>query len=93
MEVINIEDYIKDLSPELQEKARACRSTDELLKLAEENSIPIPDDAVEAVAGGNKLFDTQCPARKDGGKHDFKSDELRTSMVAKCKYCGKEILI
>ena len=52
MDNINIEEYIKDLSPELQEKARACTSTDELLKLAQENKIPLPDEALEAVAGG-----------------------------------------
>lgn len=52
METINIEEYIKDLSPELQEKAKACASIDELLKLAKDNKIPLPDDALEAVAGG-----------------------------------------
>ena len=52
MENINIEEYIKDLSPELQEKARGCTSADELLKLAEENDIPLPDEVAEAVAGG-----------------------------------------
>ena len=52
LEDINIEEYIKDLSPELQEQARSCSSIDELLKLAKENKIPLPDDALEAVAGG-----------------------------------------
>lgn len=52
MENINIDEYIKDLSPELQEKAKACSSVNELLELARENKVPLPDDALEAVAGG-----------------------------------------
>ena len=34
-----ISDYLKDLSPELQEKAKACRSVSELLAFADENTI------------------------------------------------------
>lgn len=52
MDNINIEEYIKDLSPELQEKAKACTSIEELLKLARENKVPLPDEALEIVAGG-----------------------------------------
>ena len=48
----NLEEYIKDLSPELQEKARACKTKDELMQLAAENGLEIPEDALEAVAGG-----------------------------------------
>ncbi len=49
---IDIEKYIKDLSPELQEKARACKSYRELADLATENKVPLPDEALEYVAGG-----------------------------------------
>ena len=52
MNNIDIEKYIRDLSPELQEKARACQTVDELLALAEENNLALPDEAAEAVAGG-----------------------------------------
>ena len=52
MQNIDMENYIKDLSPELQEKARACRSNSELLELAAENDLEIPMDALEGVAGG-----------------------------------------
>ena len=52
---INIEDYIQKmvLSPELAEKARQCRSNSELLELAAENDVELPDDVLENVAGGN----------------------------------------
>ena len=39
---MNLEDYIKDLAPDLQEKARACGSVEELLALARENKVPLP---------------------------------------------------
>ena len=51
--VMNLEDYIKDLSPELQEKARACGSVEELLALAKEAKVPLPDEALAAIAGGD----------------------------------------
>lgn len=50
---MNLEDYIKDLDPELQEKARACGSAEELLALAKEAKVPLPDEALAAIAGGD----------------------------------------
>ena len=67
-ETMDIEGYIKDLSPELQEKARACKSVDELLALAKENSVAIPDEALGSIAGGQDSevgncnpSDSPCP--------------------------------
>ncbi len=85
MDKLNIEEYIKDLSPELQEKARACRSVDELMRLAEENDIPVPDSAVEAIAGGTSKND--CPM---GGEHDWEClghDYFTTYF--RCRKCHK----
>ena len=52
MKNFDLESYIKDLSPELQEKARACTSVEELLKLADETKIELKPDQLEAVSGG-----------------------------------------
>ena len=49
---MNLEDYIKDLAPELQEKARACGSIEELVALAKEADVAVPDEALAAIAGG-----------------------------------------
>ena len=49
---INIEKFINDLSPELQEKARECKSAEELNTFIAENDIELPEDALEMVAGG-----------------------------------------
>ena len=41
-----------NLTDEQKEKAKACKSPDELMKLAGEWGIELPDDLADAVAGG-----------------------------------------
>ena len=48
----DIEKYIATLSPELQEKARACKNMDELKKFLAENDVELPEDVLQATAGG-----------------------------------------
>ena len=48
----NFEKYIEGLSPELQEKARACKTKEELNAFIAENDLELPEDALEAVSGG-----------------------------------------
>ena len=48
----DLEKYITELSPELQEKARHCKNMDELNELLAENDAELSDDALAAVAGG-----------------------------------------
>ena len=57
---MDIESYIKNLSPELQEKARACGSVEELLVLAKEEKVPVPDEALAAIAGGDQPDPENC---------------------------------
>lgn len=67
---MDIESYIKDLDPELQERARACGSIEELLALAKETKMPIPDEALAAIAGGDDVDDGSCnPYRCPKCKH------------------------
>ena len=61
---MNIEDYIKGLDPDLQERARACGSTEELLALAKEAKVPLPDEALAVIAGGNQPDPENCKPRK-----------------------------
>ena len=42
----------EDLTPEQKEKARACKSADELIALANSEGIELTDDQVEAISGG-----------------------------------------
>lgn len=59
---------VNDLSPELQEKARACKTSEELLELAKEEGMEIPDEELEALASGGWCSDHEwgCPADKCG---------------------------
>ncbi len=102
MEIRNIEEFIesfiKDLSPELQEKARACKSLKELETLANDSDIPIPDEAVEAVAGGKAdsgedVFHEPCPHGRNGEGHKWilKGSSFQTEFY-ECQYCHKQYM-
>ena len=47
-----INKYIEGLSPELQEKARKCKTKDELNEFIRDNELELPEEALELVAGG-----------------------------------------
>ena len=42
-----------DLTPEQQEKARACKTTAELVELAKSSGIELSDEQLENIAGGS----------------------------------------
>lgn len=42
----------EDLSAELQEKAKTCKTPEEMLALAKEEGMELSEDALEAVSGG-----------------------------------------
>ena len=42
----------EDLTPEQREKARACKTSDDLIELARSEGAELTDDQLEAVAGG-----------------------------------------
>ena len=48
----NLEKYIGELSPEMQEKARECKDMQELNALLAENDVELSEDALQAGAGG-----------------------------------------
>ena len=47
-----------DLTPEMQEKARACKTPEDVLALAKEGGIELTDEQLEAVSGGE--YDWGC---------------------------------
>ena len=49
---MSLEDRFEELPEELKEKAKACKSADELVKLAQANMIELSDDEIEAISGG-----------------------------------------
>ena len=44
--------YLEGLSPELQEKARACKTAEEVLELAMQEGYELSDDQLAEVSGG-----------------------------------------
>lgn len=50
---------INNLSDELKAKAKECKSRDDLLKLAKEESIELTEEELDAVAGGGLW--KECP--------------------------------
>ena len=42
----------EDLTPELQEKVRACKTADELVALASAEGVELTDEQLEGIAGG-----------------------------------------
>ena len=93
----NLEEYIKDYSPELQEKARQCKTKDELMQLAAENDLEIPEEALEAVAGGYIIHReiVSCPKcgqeyPKDLGECPNCSGGGGSVVGLHCDKCGKD---
>lgn len=87
---MSLDDYIKKLAPELQEKVRACGSAEDLLALAKEEGIPLSDAALEAIAGGDdpnleNCVQLTCPKC---GSHDISENILHAAFH--CNACGYE---
>ena len=60
-------EYLKDLPPELQEKAKNIKTREELTAFLSDNDIELPEDALEAVSGGcgepegKQIYPNACP--------------------------------
>ena len=48
----NLMDDIKNLTEEQMEKARACKSSEELVELAKAEGVELNDEQLDAIAGG-----------------------------------------
>ena len=81
-----LQKFLDDLSPELQQKARECKTQEEFNDFFSENDIELPDEILDAVSGGCNIFGvsesaTICPM---GGKHEF--EYLYYDSGHSCKY-------
>ena len=89
---MNLEDFIKDLDPELQEKARACGSAEELIALAKDAKVPVPDEALAAIAGGDdsdgQCINEKCPKCKSRNTVNYDSEW--SIQYWRCNDCGYE---
>lgn len=53
-------DY-KDISPELREKAKSCKTPEEMLALAKKEGYKLSEEELQAIAGGGSW--TTCSSR------------------------------
>ena len=91
-------DYLKDLSPELQEKAKDIKTQEELLEFLSDNDIEIPEDALDAVAGGNGCSNSEgnsgaAPCAHQGaieleGFIGYNDDAVGEYYSMQCNTCG-----
>ena len=58
---MSLEERFDELPDELKEKAKACKSADELMKLAADNMVALSDEEVEAISGGSFWVNSKCP--------------------------------
>ena len=80
-------DYIASLSPEDKAKVDACTTAEELINLANNAEGELPDDVLEAVAGGaDKGSDRVCPY-SDCGSADICTDTITGRY--RCMRCGR----
>ncbi len=57
----------EDLSPELQEKARACKVPEDIMKLAAEEGYDLSETELEAISGGSSWCEPYgCSSSKYG---------------------------
>ena len=66
---VNFEKYIEGLDPKMQEKARQCKTKEEILDFVADNDIELPGEALEMVSGGcSPNHEGQTPyCKKCGG--------------------------
>ena len=76
-----LEKYIGELSPEMQEKARQCKDMQELNALLAENDVELSEDALSAVAGG---------CSQSSGKYD-RGEPVTEYKRAICPSCGGQL--
>ena len=50
----------KDLTPEQQEKAKACKTANELIALANEEGVELSNEQLEAISGGSWYEPDPC---------------------------------
>ena len=91
-------DYLKDLSPELQEKAKDIKTNEELLEFLSDNDIELPEDALDAVAGGNGCSNSEGNSGAAPCAHQstfelegfigYNDDEVGEYYSEQCNTCG-----
>lgn len=86
------QDLLKGLTDEQITRVKACKNSDEILKVAKEEGIVLTAEQLEAVSGGGicNSAPNKCPVC---GSKNFSAHERRGARYyyeCKCKDCGHE---
>ena len=79
----------EDLSPEMQEKVRACKTAEEVLALAKEVGHDLTDDELDQIAGGAVYgggTSWNCPNCNSTSHHTIHTGTVNQQNV--CNNCG-----
>ena len=83
--------YLEDLTPEQQEKAKACRTKEEFLQLAAEEDVEIPMEALKNVAGGGcGKLEYYCESCGSTDIYLAEPDEFGYEYVRRCCHCNSD---
>lgn len=92
--------FLKDLSPELQEKAKGIKTQEELNEFLSDNDVELPEDTLEAVSGGcgepkeKVIYANACP--DCGADLEFVKNAVqfggRPHPVARCVKTGVQYI-
>ena len=55
----------EDLTPEQQEKAKACKTPEDVLALAKEEGYELSDEELQAISGGEGWYKPRCEGHTD----------------------------
>ena len=84
------EELLKGLTEEQIAKVKACKSQEELLKLAKAEGVELTSEQIEAVSGGGCLSSMKCP---NCGSTDFSklsNYQISGCSTYHCNNCGHE---
>ena len=84
------EELLKSLSNEQIAKVKACKTQEELLKLAKEEGIELTSEQIEAVNGGGCFSSFKCP---NCGSKDYRklpNYQVSGCSTYRCNSCGHE---
>lgn len=85
------QELLKGLNEKQIAKVKACKSSEELLKLAKDEGIELTSEQLEAINGGACSNTDRCPPCPSCGSTNVKSKYSGSKVIVyKCKDCGRE---
>ena len=80
----------EDLSPEQQEKVRACKNAEELFELAKAEGHELTEDELAQISGGEAWYNQGCNGIHHLGPFTLAATLANGERLLTCKTCGKQ---